>query len=121
MTDDLTLVHTLLVRSAKRALGVDVLPVQGGFEVAEDETHTFYVMELIFNWRVCTSPFTNPFTYDTGYCYVGKGEQTFLRAVGAALVWAREGADGPTGWNKNVMTREWRKHGIPAGGDRQGD
>lgn len=83
-------------------------PILGGWRVAETDTHYIDVMQMLFNFRITSTPRDSPFTYDGGWCYVGRGRQTLLRAHAAACAWALEGGPEPKGWNKNVMTGEWR-------------
>lgn len=79
-----------------------------GFRIRETETHYIDVVEQLFNWRVCSTykPFDG-LVYDAGYCYLGKGADTFIRAVLGAAVWDGPGHGHPPGWEKNAFTGEW--------------
>src|SRR5688572_19209844 len=65
---------------------------------------------MAFNWRLHTiRKDAGPLAWSERYwCYTGRDQRTFSRAVAAALAW--EGADNtePEGWNKNGQTGEWR-------------
>jgi hypothetical protein len=86
-------------------------PIDGGYRIGETETHIIDVMRMLYNWRITTTPKHSPLTYDGGWCYVGTDPGTFLKAVVAAKIMIETGADQPCGWNKNVMTGEWREDG----------
>ncbi len=88
----------------------DVLvPIDGGFRVAETDTHWIDVLAMMFNWRVAETPKRDPSGWDRAWCYVGRDAATFVRAVAAAKAWVASGEDEPRGWNKSLQTGEWRE------------
>lgn len=90
-----------------------ITPIDGGYRVAENETHYFDVMRMMFNWRVCLTPKACPQVVDLGFCYKGTDLLALLTAIAAAKLWCHEGTAEPPGWNKNVRTGEWRQDGQP--------
>jgi hypothetical protein len=86
-----------------------LVPCDGGYRIKETATHYVDVIRMIYNWRIARVPKACPMTYDRGWCYAGKGPDSFARAVLAAAAW--DGADDtePGGWNKNTQTGEWRE------------
>jgi len=82
--------------------------VAQAFRIRETDTHFIDVVEQLFNWRVCaTFKPHDGFFYDAGYCYLGKGRDSFTRAVLGAAVWDGPGHGDPPGWDKNAFTGEW--------------
>jgi hypothetical protein len=84
----------------------NLTPIDGGYRVklSDDGRHHIDMLRMIFNWRVVTTPVDMPLVYDRGWCYFGTGDQSFRKALLAALVW--DGADdtAPAGYDKQVGT-----------------
>lgn len=85
--------------------------IDGGYRVAETDTHYIDVMRMLFNWRIAEVPKSCPMTIDRFWCYAGTGPGTLLSAVVAAQLWPLSGNPEPAGWNKNGQTGEWREPG----------
>lgn len=81
-------------------------PIDGGYRVklSDDGRHHIDLLRMLFNWRVVATPVAHPDCYDRGWCYFGTGDQSFRKALLAALVW--DGADdtAPAGYDKQVGT-----------------
>jgi hypothetical protein len=86
--------------------------IDGGWRVAENDTHAIDILKMAFNYRIVLSErATNFRTYTGGWCYVGKDMGVYLYAYMCAVAWAMDGGDEPLGWNKNVTTGEWCENG----------
>lgn len=86
-----------------------LVPVDGGFRVAETETHYIHALHMLFNWRLVEVSKANPFTYGRFWCYVGNDPAALLAVCAAVRVWIETGAPEPPGWSKNGQTGEWRE------------
>lgn len=87
--------------------GIPLQKIEGGYRIklSDDGRHHIDVLLMLFNWRVVTTPTDCPLMYDRGWCYFGRDESSFVRAVMAAWVW--DGADDsePSGYDKAVGSR----------------
>lgn len=89
-----------------------ITEVEGGYRVGQTPTHYVDVYRMLFNWRVALVPIAHPMTVDQAWCFVGTDQFTMLKAlVAARLMTGNSGLPEPPGWNKNVMTGEWRENG----------
>jgi hypothetical protein len=91
------------------AAGGELTPVDGGYRVKETATHFIEVYLQIYNWRLVTTPKSDPLCWSRGWCYAGTGVQSFTAAVMAAKAWDGSAGTEPEGWNKNLQTGEWRE------------
>lgn len=74
----------------------------GAWRVKETATHWIDVVPMIFNWRVATTPKTDPLTYDRAWCYQGTGPAAFAAAVLAAWAWDGSSGSEPAGYFKRA-------------------
>ena len=85
--------------------GIDpLLPIVGGFRVAETDTHYLDVLAQAFNWRVAEVPKADPMFVGRYWCYEGRDALGLLAAIAAVLAWVGSGDDEPAGWRKNGQT-----------------
>lgn len=96
-----------------------MIPIEGGFRVAETETHHIDVLVMMFSWRIAETPKACPQTIDRHWCYAGRTQADLLRAVVAAVAWAESDDREPVGWNKNGVTGEWRDPVVVTEGEAQ--
>lgn len=83
-------------------------------KVSDDGQHYIDVMTMMFNYRIVTTRVDMPEVYDRFWCYVGKDQQTLLRATAAALTWSGDDDTEPEGWDKNGQTGEFRRKEVSA-------
>lgn len=63
------------------------------------------VWQQFYNHRITVAePQSDGYSFEGAWCYAGADQKE--RALAAARAWDGEG--DPVGWNKNVMTGEWR-------------
>jgi hypothetical protein len=86
------------------------IAVDGGWRVAETDTHYIDVLVMLFNHRVVTTPKRFPEVYDEYWCYTGS-DRGLLAAMTAIRLWAETGDAEPIGWTKNGQTQEWGPNG----------
>lgn len=86
----------------ERKLGASISRIDGGYRIKETATHYIDVMEMIFNWRIVTTPIACPMVYDRGWCYQGIGLAGFLPAALAALAWDGSDDTEPAGYFKRT-------------------
>lgn len=93
---------------AGREHGITLTPIDGGYHVKDlPDGRCVDVLQMIFNWRVVRTAGRGPDGehqwIDRGWCYQGRGLDTFLLAIGEALAW--DGADDtePAGWIKRAI------------------
>lgn len=79
-----------------------------GWRVKETATHYIDVVQMIYNWRIVTTPKDSPESYDRGWCFEGRD---VLPPLIAALAWDPETEPEPTGWVKEVHTGRRRPGG----------
>jgi hypothetical protein len=84
--------------------------IDGGFRIAETETHYLDVIQMLYNWRLCETPKSCPLSYDRSWCYAGNGLDGLLTAVIAAIAWGRNPDAEPVGWIRNNQTGEYREY-----------
>lgn len=87
----------------------DVRAVDGGYRLAETDTHYIDAIQMLYNWRMCMTPKSCPLTYERGWCYPGRNIMTLLTIRAAVLLWDRQGGDEPIGWIKSVPDEEYRE------------
>lgn len=94
-------------------LGESLQKIDGGYRVAETETHYIDVLRMTFSWRICETPKAFPEVIDRHWCY-NFTRHTLLSVLATAKSWAFAVNSGlvdcpePAGWNKNGQTGEWR-------------
>lgn len=86
------------------ALAESLTPIDGGYRVrtSDDGRHYIDVLRMIYNWRVATTPVDEPMFIDRAWCYFGTGEQSFRKAVLAALAWDGSDDSEPVGYDKRA-------------------
>lgn len=72
----------------------------GRWRVKETATHYIEVLEMIWNWRIVTTPKSCEMVWDRGWCYEGKDLAAFLTVVLAAQAWDGSDATEPEGYFK---------------------
>lgn len=73
--------------------------IDGGWRIAETETHWVDLLKMIYNARIALTPKSCPLVIDRAWCYRNTTEA--MLAVG---VWDPETDEAPTWWIKEVMT-----------------
>lgn len=83
---------------------LELTPIEGGFRVktSADGRHYIDLLEMLFNWRIVTTPVACPVVVDRGWCYFGRDAYTFLKAVKAAQDWDGSDDTEPAGYDKRV-------------------
>ncbi len=82
--------------------GTPLQVIDGGYRVKETPDHYIDVLQMIYNWRVVTTPKSCPLVIDRGWCYQGQGLAGFVPAVLAALAWDGSDATEPPGYFKRA-------------------
>ena len=73
---------------------------RGQWRVNETATHYIDILEMIFNWRIVTTPKSCPLVWDRGWCYQGKDLAAFLTVVAMAQAWDGSDETEPEGYFK---------------------
>lgn len=75
----------------------------GTWHVARRNSTDIFVTEMIFNWRIITSPVEFPLILNGGWCYFGKDFDSFTRALAAAHAFTPCEGSEPEGYDKEVL------------------
>jgi hypothetical protein len=88
-------------------LAENLTPIDGGYRVklSDDGRHHIDVLRMIYNWRIAATPVDSPMFIDRAWCYFGTDDESFRKAVLAALVWDGDDSTEPAGYDKAVMER----------------
>jgi hypothetical protein len=89
-------------KSFQAALNATITTIDGGYRIKETDTHYIDVMQMLFNWRITTTPKDMPYVYDRGWCYQGTNLAGFLPAALAAIAWDGSDDTEPAGYFKRV-------------------
>jgi hypothetical protein len=84
-------------------MDVTLKPIEGGYRVRATDEYLVDVMLMMFNWRVVvTLPEEEGTFHLHGFCYFGRTEESFQRAVAAALAWEDPLNGTPPGFDKQA-------------------
>lgn len=78
----------------------DLKRIEGGWRVKETPTHFIDVLEMIWNYRIVTTPKSCELVWDRGWCYQGKDFAAFMTVVLAAQAWDGSDETEPEGYFK---------------------
>jgi hypothetical protein len=70
------------------------------WRVKETPTHYVDVLEMIWNYRIVTTPKSCELVWDRGWCYQGKDLAAFLAVMCAAMEWDGSDETEPEGYFK---------------------
>jgi hypothetical protein len=73
--------------------------IDGGYRVKRGDGWVVDVMAMAFNWRVVLHQ-DNDRTYDRGFCYFGRDDESLARALRAAAAWDDPYNTDPEGFDK---------------------
>lgn len=72
------------------------------WRVKSTASHHIDILGMIYNFRIVTTPRDCELVWDRGWCYFGRDEGTFIRAVLAAMAWDGSDESEPLGFDKRV-------------------